>query len=75
MSKLPVVSGKDMIKILRKIGFKVDRRRGGHIYLIKDEPFFKAVSVPNHKELKKGTLKNILKRSGLTVDDFMKLRG
>ncbi len=73
MSRLPVVSGKDMIKVLREIGFRVDRQRGSHIYLIKDEPFFKAVSVPNHKELKRGTLKNILKRSGLTVDDLIKL--
>lgn len=73
MSKLPIVSGKYMIKVLRKIGFRVDRRRGSHIFLIKNEPFFKAVSVPNHKKLKRGTLKNILKRSGLTVDDLIKL--
>jgi len=73
MSKLPIVSGKDIIKVLTKVGFRVDRQKGSHIYLIKDEPFFKAVSVPNHKELKKGTLKNILKRSGLTVDDLIKL--
>ncbi len=73
MSKLHVVSGKDMIKVLTKIGFTVDRQKGSHIYMIKHEPSFKAVSVPNHKELKRGTLRNILKRSGLTVADLAEL--
>jgi len=46
MAKLPVVSGKEMVKVLKKIGFKVDRMRGSHIFLIKTEPKFKGVSVP-----------------------------
>ena len=46
MAKLPVVSGKEMVKVLKKIGFKVDRMRGSHIFLIKTEPKFRAASVP-----------------------------
>ncbi len=35
MSKLPIVSGKDIIKVLTKVGFRVDRQKGSHIYLNK----------------------------------------
>jgi len=88
MAKLPVVSGKEMVKVLKKIGFKVDRMRGSHIFLIKTEPKFRGSVCPvselyeeilerivkgNHKELKKKTLKNILKTSGLGTDDLVKL--
>jgi len=61
--------GKDLIKALRRIGFIIDHQRGSHIFLHNIEKNL-SVIVPNHKELKKGTLMNILKKVNLTIEDL-----
>ncbi len=75
MSKLPQVSGQETIKALQKIGFNVVGQRGSHIKLTKVvEGIKQTVTVPNHKILKKGTLRNgILKPINLHLDEFIKL--
>jgi predicted RNA binding protein YcfA (HicA-like mRNA interferase family) len=72
MIKLPIISGKECVRALEKIGFYVAHQKGSHINLRRENPFAKTV-VPNHKELKKGTLKAILKDANLTVDEFIAL--
>lgn len=67
--KLPVISGERLIKILVREGFTVRRQAGSHVVLQKGNVVF---SVPLHKELKKGTLKAILKQSGLSLEDLLK---
>ena len=75
MSKLPVVSGKQTVKALQKIGFKVIAQRGSHIKLTRSiGKITQKVIIPNHKFLKKGTLRSgILKTIDLSVDEFIKL--
>jgi predicted RNA binding protein YcfA (HicA-like mRNA interferase family) len=58
MSKLPVVSGAECVKALEQIGFLVDRQRGSHIILVREDPRTN-ISVPDHKELDRGTLRAI----------------
>lgn len=72
--KLPVVSGKVVIKALSKAGFVADRQRGSHVRLekISGDDIIK-VTVPLHNPLKKGTLARIIKDSGLSVDEFVEL--
>jgi predicted RNA binding protein YcfA (HicA-like mRNA interferase family) len=72
MSKLPVVSGRQCIKALKKIGFYEDHYTGDHVIMRRDDPKT-TLSVPNHKELKKGTLRAIIRQAGLTVDEFTAL--
>lgn len=72
MSKLPVVSGAECIKVLEKIEFSVVRQRGSHIVLVKEQPKT-TVIVPNHKELDRGTLRAIIRQANLTVDEFIGL--
>ncbi|MBN1537607.1 MAG: type II toxin-antitoxin system HicA family toxin [Anaerolineales bacterium] len=72
MSKLPVISGEECIKALNKAGFFVIRQKGSHISLIRQNPFAQVV-VPNHHELDRGTLRSIIRQSGLSVDEFAKL--
>jgi predicted RNA binding protein YcfA (HicA-like mRNA interferase family) len=72
MSKLPVISGAECIKALEKIGFVVNRQRGSHITLVRQEPLTQ-LTVPNHKTIAKGTLRTIIRDSGLTVDEFVYL--
>jgi len=49
----------------------MDRQSGGHIIMARDEPLpARTVVVPNHKEIKKGALRAIIRQAGLTVDEF-----
>ena len=75
MSKLPQVSGANCIKALQKFGFKVVKQRGSHVKLVKmTAASHQIVTVPMHKIIKKGTLRNgILRPINLSVDDFIKL--
>ncbi len=75
MSKLPQVSGKNIIKALEKINFVIVRQRGSHIKLTRTvEGQIQTVIIPNHKVIKKGTLRNgILKPINLSIEDFIKL--
>lgn len=55
MTRLPVVSGRKCIRALEKAGFRVVRQKGSHIMLCRDNPQAD-VTVPDHRELDKGTL-------------------
>jgi len=68
MPKLPVVSGRETIRALEKIGFDVTRQRGSHVVLRKGS---QGCVVPDHKELKTGTLAGILKQAGVSIDVFL----
>lgn len=72
MNKLPVISGAGCVKALEKIGFFVERQRGSHIILVREDPRT-TVSVPDHKELDRGTLRAIIRQVGLSVDEFVEL--
>ena len=72
MSKLPRVSGRECVRALERAGFFVRRQEGSHIILRRNEPFGQLV-VPDHKELDRGTLRAIIRQSGLTVEDFVSL--
>lgn len=72
MSKLPVISGYECVKALEKAGFYFKRQESSHIVLRRDDPFAQVV-VPNHKGLDRGTLRAIIRQTGLSVEEFMKL--
>jgi predicted RNA binding protein YcfA (HicA-like mRNA interferase family) len=63
MPKLPVISFKELIKLLNQLGYEVDHQRGSHIRLKKELPTgHHSITVPAHKEIAKGTLNDILDR-------------
>jgi len=65
MAKLPVLSGKEVIKTLSKVGFQHIRTGGSHAILSKQTETGKiTLPVPLHSELAKGTLKSIIKQAG-----------
>ena len=72
MNKLPVVSGRECIKALERVGFQIIRQKGSHISLIRTDPFAQVV-VPDHKELDRGTLRSILRQAGITPEEFVEL--
>ena len=72
MSKLPVISGRECVRALEQAGFYLKRQTGSHLILRRDEPFAQVV-VPDHKVLDRGTLRAIMRQTGLSVDDFVDL--
>ncbi len=73
MSKLPIISARELLKILHKIGYGVDHQTGSHIILRNRDYPHRRITVPNHKEIARGTLRSIIKQSGLTLEEFLKM--
>jgi predicted RNA binding protein YcfA (HicA-like mRNA interferase family) len=73
MTKIPTdLSGRALIRALEKVGFVVRRQRGSHIILHRSNPPARVV-VPDHKNLRVGTLRTILNSAGLTVEELLEL--
>ena len=72
MSKLPQVSGTEVVRALQKLGFTVRRQQGSHMILRRDDPLAQTV-VPNHRQIDRGTLRAILRQIDLSVDELTRL--
>ena len=73
MSVLPRVSGREVVKVLLKIGYEQDRQRGSHIILRQITAPHRRLVIPDHSEVAKGTLRAVIRQAGLTVDEFKAL--
>ena len=71
MRKLPVCSGADAVKAFRKLGYEVDHQTGSHIILRHSS--MRRLTVPNHRELAKGTLRSLIREAGITKEEFSEL--
>ncbi|HAG99986.1 MAG TPA: hypothetical protein DCL75_14300 [Ktedonobacter sp.] len=70
--KLPKVSGEEAIRSLERLGFVRIRQRGSHVTLKKSTSAGETgCVVPLHRELAIGTLRSILRQSGVTSEEFM----
>jgi predicted RNA binding protein YcfA (HicA-like mRNA interferase family) len=71
MPKLPLVSGAEAVKALRRLGFFVDRQRGSHCVMKKITPDGeRGCVIPMHKEVALGTLRSALKMAGVSPEEF-----
>jgi predicted RNA binding protein YcfA (HicA-like mRNA interferase family) len=73
VSRLPQVSGREVVKALKKLGYDRDHQRGSHIVLRQAESPFRRLIVPDHGEVAKGTLRAIIREAGVTVEEFLAL--
>jgi len=69
--RLPVLSARDVLKVLRRLGFELLRRSGSHFQLWHEGRRL-LVTVPNHAELAKGTVLSIFKQARVTKEEFLK---
>jgi predicted RNA binding protein YcfA (HicA-like mRNA interferase family) len=69
MPHLPVLSGRKVVRVFEKLGWQVTRQRGSHIVMVKDGEMT-TLSVPDHKEVAKGTLRSLIRSAGVTIDEF-----
>jgi len=72
MPRLPIVSGGQAIRAFERAGWKVNRQRGIHVVLLKTG-HIASLSVPQHRELAPGTLRSLIRASGMTVTEFTDL--
>jgi predicted RNA binding protein YcfA (HicA-like mRNA interferase family) len=74
MPPLPVLSGRETVKVFKGFGWQIARQQSSHIIMIK--PGSKAsLSVPDHKEVARGTLRALIRDAGVTLDEFCKAAG
>lgn len=74
MKKLPSLKAREVIKVLKKLGFEEDRQKGSHLILI-NYFLHKRTVVPVHsgKDIRKSLLKKIVvEDAGITIDEFLK---
>ena len=71
MTRLPVISGDEFAKAVRKIGYVWDHTEGSHMVLL--HPTKGRLSVPRHRELGQGLLRALIRDAGLTREEFIAL--
>ena len=69
MPPLPIISGKDAVKVFERAGWIFNRQVGSHMILTKSG-MYTTLSFPNHKEIGRGLLRTLINDAGLTVDEF-----
>lgn len=72
MAELPVCSGREAIRAFQQAGWRVDRQRGSHVSLAKEGSQM-VLTVPLHRELDRGLLRTLIRRAGISVDQFVAL--
>jgi predicted RNA binding protein YcfA (HicA-like mRNA interferase family) len=70
MARLPVLSGRDVVRTFQALGWQVARQAGSHVILVRDG-HAATLSVPDHAEVAKGTLRSLIRMAGLTVAEFV----
>jgi predicted RNA binding protein YcfA (HicA-like mRNA interferase family) len=70
MASLPALSGQEVVRVFESLGWNVARQRGSHIVMTKVGEIV-TLSIPNHKEVAKGTLRSLIRSANLTVDQFI----
>ena len=70
MATLPSLSGQEVVRVFESFGWSVARQRGSHVVMTKPGEIV-TLSIPNHKEVAKGTLRSLIRSANLTVDEFV----
>ena len=70
MARLPMLSGRQVVRVFAAFGWETTRQKGSHIIMTK-ERHIATLSVPDHKEVARGTLRSLIRSAGLTVEEFL----
>ena len=73
MPQIPLMSGREVVRVFERLGWQIARQRGSHIILVK-EGARATLSVPDHKEIARGTLRALIRAAGLTIEEFEQRR-
>lgn len=70
MPPVPVLSGHEVVRVFERFGWRVARQRGSHVVMVK-EGHIATLSIPDHKEVGRGTLRSLIRSAGITVEEFV----
>jgi predicted RNA binding protein YcfA (HicA-like mRNA interferase family) len=70
MPALPILSGRKTVRVFEKLGWQIARQRGSHIIMVKDGEIA-TLSIPDHREVARGTLRSLIRSSGISVETFI----
>jgi predicted RNA binding protein YcfA (HicA-like mRNA interferase family) len=70
MPVLPVLRPREVVRAFERLGWTVARQRGSHIILTKPGVLV-TLSVPDHPQVARGTLRTLIAKAGLTVEEFL----
>jgi predicted RNA binding protein YcfA (HicA-like mRNA interferase family) len=70
MATVPLLSGREVVKVFGRFGWSVARQRGSHIILTKPGEIV-TLSVPEHREVARGTLRSLVRSAGMTMEQFV----
>ena len=70
MPMLPTLSGQETVRVFEALGWQVARQQGSHIILVKPGQIA-TLSIPNHRQVAKGTLRSLIRSAGLSVAEFL----
>jgi predicted RNA binding protein YcfA (HicA-like mRNA interferase family) len=70
MPGVPLLRPGQVVRAFERLGWEVARQRGSHIIMTK-EGHIATLSIPDHPEVARGTLRSLIARSGLTVEEFL----
>jgi predicted RNA binding protein YcfA (HicA-like mRNA interferase family) len=70
VAAIPILSGKEVARVLESLGWSIARQRGSHIIMTKERENV-TLSIPDHREVARSTLRSLIRSANLTVDDFL----
>lgn len=70
MSAVPILRPHEVVKAFEHLGWEVARQRGSHIIMTR-EGHIATLSIPNHREVARGTLRNLIARANISVEQFL----
>lgn len=73
MSQLPILKAKDLVKILKCLGFKEVRQKGSHLFFAHEDGRTTLVSMHSREDIGRGLLRQILREIELSPEEFIKL--
>ncbi len=72
MPSVPILKPREVVKAFEKLGWEVARKRGSHIIMTKNR-HIATLSIPNHPEVARGTLRRLIARADVTVEEFIEV--
>ncbi len=70
MPSIPILHPSDVIKTFQRLGWQVVRQKGSHMIMTRPG-HIATLSIPNHPEVARGTLRSLISKAGLTVGQFL----
>ena len=67
---LPVLSGREVVRAFESLGWQVARQSGSHVIMVKESEMT-TLSIPDHRDVAKGTLRSLIRAAGITVSEFI----